>query len=253
MSCPPTLALRSTNCAGVIRPSINAFSPYLASLIGWREQPLENGSPCHTARWCVAIFHEALIGRAPNHSRSPSRWIRPVVDEGDAILGVLQYRPGIRKTGFDDQSVIDARIGIGVPLLHDRRARPADRKRVPDRTVRFDEVLFGHHQRLGLHDQVAVVSGGLQISRQRREAASQHFAVEHARRRSLLVRDTASGTSYEKQFTVPAGLWIAEVPGLGWVVQDRDLILPPVHRAGLLPDDERNRSPLIGRGLRDQG
>src|SRR6267378_7020800 len=124
---------------------VNIGCRYLASLIGWREQPLENGSPCRTARGCVATFHEALIGRAPNHSRSPSRWIRPVVDEGDAILGALQYRPGIRKAGFDDQPVIDARVSIGVPLLHDRRARPADRERVPDRTVRFDEVLLGHH------------------------------------------------------------------------------------------------------------
>src|SRR5207245_3828886 len=106
------------------------------------EHPLESPSPFHTPGPCVAIFHEALIGRAPNYPRSPSRWIRPVVDEGDAILGVLQYRPGIRKTGFDDQPVIDAGISIGVPLLHDRGAGSADGKRVPDRTVRFDEVLF---------------------------------------------------------------------------------------------------------------
>src|SRR5882762_9848221 len=81
---------------------VNIACRYLTGLIRRREQSLESHGPCRTTGRCVTIFHEALIGQAPNYPRSPSRRIRPVVDEGDAILGVLQYRPGIRKAGFDD-------------------------------------------------------------------------------------------------------------------------------------------------------
>ena len=110
-----------------------------------------------------------------------------------------------------------------------------------DRPVLLDEVLLGHHHRLGRRDLLAVVAEDVQRGRGDRVTAAQHEVVEHAARRRTLAVPAVDAPAAEvvDQAAVPAAPAARER-----VVQQRDLVDAAVDRAGLPSDDVRHRAPL---------
>ena len=99
------------------------------------------------------------LRRRPYDTRSPGGRVLEV-SPGQVIVGqLLTGRPRVGERALGKDALIDAGVGVGDLLLHERAARAAGPDREAQRAVGLDQVLLGHHQRLGLEREVAVVTG----------------------------------------------------------------------------------------------
>src|SRR5207248_1664317 len=125
--------------------------------------------------------------------------------------------------------LIDAGVGVGDLLLHERAARAAGPDREAQRAVGLDQVLLGHNQRLGLGEEVAVVAGVVEGGGHHREpeteggawAARSAGGAWHAdgvtggaRGRARLVVDAAAGPVGDQQLVYELGLRVPRRPRL---------------------------------------
>ena len=113
-------------------------------------------------------------------------------------------------------------------------------------------MLLGHHQRLGLHDVVAILSVVVHLVDEDRETARERRVVKDvAARRVLEVARLASDARQHLQLLVPSRLRRPWLPGLARIEQDGDVIDAAVDHASLAADDVGNGCAPIRGGRRD--
>ena len=147
---------------------------------------------------------------------------------------------GVRVLG--DGGVDEARVVLGVDVLLDGAARPADRHRVVGDAVGLDRVLLQHQRGLAADLQV-VVGAGAGAARPHHAVAlaeqvgGQHGAVAG---RALEVADADAALEAEHEPAVPQRVVGRRGVGLAHGGEHGDAVDEAVDRAPLPADDERH-------------
>ncbi len=162
---------------------------------------------------------------------------------------VPEQQGAVRRAGVADrigeadprqETIEDARVGVGDRVLHDRPARTAGPDGVGHRPVRLDQPLLGHHRRLGGEHRVAVRLVDEEAVRRHGVTAGQGGRVEHAGgARALVVADVAAAAERHHDLPVPPDL-LAQRARRSPVEEGGDLVDPAVDHAALDADDERH-------------
>ena len=191
------------------------------------------------------------LRRCPDDPGAPLRRVLEVRAVEVVVDQLLAGRPVVGERALGQDPLVDARVGVGDLLLHERSARAAGADRVAQRAVLLDQVLLGHDQGLGLGDDVAVVPRVVERRRHDREAFGQRGFVDHRWSATAFAFDPAAGAVGDQQLVVELRLRRPRRPRLARLEEDRDLILVAVLITGLDADDVGDRLPIVGRGARD--
>ena len=204
-------------------------------------------------------FDRGNLRRGPHDPRTPPLRILEVPAREVVRGQLLAGGPGVGERALGQDPLVDAGVGVGHLLLHERAAGAAGADRVAQRAVPLDQVLLGHDQRLGLRDQVAVVPGVVERGGHHREplaegdggAVAAEGVAGNARRGAALVVDRAARAVGDQQLVVELLLRRPGGPRLPGLEERRDLVLVTVLVAGLDPDDEGDRGAGLGGGRGD--
>ena len=178
-------------------------------------------------------------------------------------MGVRELRAGRQGVGVGagrDQALVDPGVGVRHGVLGDRAARAAGADRVPDVAVPLDDALLGHHQRLRLHGDVAVVAGVGQRRRDHGEALAERgdVARRHAGHRleragvvlqaraPRCVRRAAVAAVGDQDLVVPLPLGAPRPPGPAGAEERQDRVAVAVLVAVLATHDEGHLDAAVG-------
>ena len=213
------------------------------------------------------------LRRQPENTGVPLRRVLEVAAQEVVVHHLGGARPGVRERARRQDPVVDARVRVGDPLLRQRAAGAARPDRVAERAVVLDDALLGHHERLGLDDDVAVVA--VVVERRRHDdvaAAERELPAVRERVRGQLQRQAeevgrvvagdargvadlvvriAARAVRDQQLVVELLLGREPRPLLRGVEQRRDLVLVAILVAGLDADDEGHRHAAVGGRGRD--
>ena len=190
-----------------------------------------------------------LLRLGPHHAGRPALRRLPVAQQRRAIEQVVVGDVGEGRPG--DHAVVETRIAVGHVELRHRAARTAHAHQVAHVAVGFDQVLLGHHHRLGLHHHVAVFLVVLERGREHRVAARERNVVQHVRCRRLVVAGAAAAAVSHVDLVVPGRGAAPAIEGSGGIGEYRDQVLVAVHRAGFQPHDVGHGLALVGGRRRD--
>ena len=123
-----------------------------------------------------------------------------------AVVAVHGQRPGVGITADGKQAVEETGILIADAVLLDGAARAARTDGVPDRSVRFGQMLLDHHQGFGVQLRVGIGSMVGHDGRCGRESARQRIVVEGVVEGALGVLETGAGAEQVQQLAVPGRL-----------------------------------------------
>ena len=253
---------RRTGCAGRRRRGHGPGAGVLGVERGL-EQALVGGNGVDVAE--VPLDRSELGGR-PDHAVAPAARVLEVEPQQVVVGELGAGREGVGVGARGDQTLVDAGVGVGHRVLGDGAARAAGPDRVADGAVPLDEPLLGHHQRLGVHRDAAVVPGVRQGGGDHREAAAQRGLVAGGHARGLLgqgagvvgqpriargVRRPAVAAVRDEDLVVALALRLPRPPRLAGLEEGEDRVPVPVLVAVLAPDDERDRHALVGGRGRD--